>query len=154
MKTEQNKKGRRARAEILNGRRFREVRRCFASGRMEELLDGYVRSCYEGAEESTEKSAEKRQGGARRAARFPNPAGFCRYLGIEEAAYAALEREFPSEAGRLRAIFLDEAWSAPLSPSVLSLYLKFFFGDTDGDGEGCGEGLSVSFDHDILADGR
>ena len=152
MKT--NRKKRRTRAEVLHDRRLREVRAALRRGELPRLLSEYVRSCYEdGAGQEAREPSDGRRGAARHMSRIPNPAGFCRYLGLEAGAYDRLAREYPTEVGRLRAIFLDEAFNASLSPSVLSLYLKFFFG-AEEDGENGGEALTVTFEHDILADGR
>lgn len=153
MKSEKTGTQRRLRAEILHERRLRAVERAFSGGKMTELLDKYVDACREESAAGEERAGgDTRRGAVKRSAKIPNPAGFCRFLGIEEAAYQRLEREFPTEAGRMRAVFLDEAFNASLSPSVLSLYLKFFFGSEEETGSE--EGISVTFEHDILADGE
>ena len=149
MKSEEKRRKGRSRAEVQHARRVRELRRELAEGGMTNLLNTYVRVCH--GDLDGEIGDAKR--GGKRALRVPNPAGFCRFLGIEEAAYDALLGEFPTEAGRLRAIFVDEAFNASLTPSVLSLYLKLFFGEGDGE-PGGGDALSVTFEHDILLDGQ
>ena len=168
MATEGRKK--RTRAEILHDRRYKEVRREFAIGNMGELMRGYLTYCGIIPREELMQDAEgdSREGGSERqrrsaavkgerTVRLPNPAGFCRFLELERDAYARLEAEFPTEVGRMRAIFEDEALNSALPASVLGIYLKSVFSGDEEDAEDGGkEGgeITVTFAHDILADGR
>lgn len=151
----------RTRAEVLHERRISHVRKLFAGGRMSELLDGYLRHCGVGEAVGPEegeaeggKSGRRSAHGERRT-RLPNPAGFCRYLSIERSAFGRLESEFPTEIGQIRAVFEDEALNSELSASVLGFYLKYLVGTEEREGgETDGGEILVSFEHDILADGR
>lgn len=163
----------RTRAEIEHDRRFREVRREFAEGRMPLLLRRYLAHCGHdeavllpeaecGEVEPSETVGDpvRSCGDKRRTARsdtkaLPNPAGFCRFLELEREAYARLEAEFPTEAGRMRAVFEDEALNSGLPATVLGFYLKYLLG-AEGEDEAAEKvgDIFVSFDHDILSDGR
>ena len=152
----------RSRAEILHERRYREVRREFAEGKMPLLLRRYLAFCGVDGNEvpyDSEEGAVKRSSSAGRAprGRIPNPAGFCRFLELERDAYKRLEAEFPTEAGRMRAVFEDEALNAEMPASVLGFYLKYLLTEEaetiPTEGREGGE-VIVAFQHDILADGR
>lgn len=163
------------RAAQLHERRLREVKKEFASGNMPLLLRRYLAFC--GVEpisdfdsDENSESEETAEAGKRKRAsvagvravshgsgkpRLPNPAGFCRFLELDRDAFGQLEAEFPVEIGRMRAVFEDEALNSELSPSVLGFYLKLLLGE-QGDEEGAeGDGhLTVTFEHDILTDGK
>jgi len=64
-----------------------------------------------------------------------------------------LAKEFPSEVGRMRAVFEDEALNSAIPASVLGFYLKYLIGEGDSTEEAGGD-IVVSFAHDILSDGR
>ena len=154
------------RAERLHERRYREIRREFREGNMMTLLEQYLSSCGrgscdrdgEGGEDAAVSAKAKRSPKRERSA-LPNPAGFCRFFGISRDAYLRLECEFPTEVGRMRAVFEDEALNSDLPASVLGFYFKCFLGIDGGDGKPTEEkpergGLLVTFEHDILSDGR
>ena len=92
-------------------------------------------------------------------AKFPNIAGFCRYLGCGTAALAQLEDRYPDQADLLLAIFEDETLNAALSPTLLSAYLKKRLGYADKTVKGeqneteCGL-MRLVFEHDIEEDGE
>ena len=168
--TETVRKKRRTRAECEHARRLRAVRREFAQGRMPLLLRRYLADCGHddtdvlsacecGGGDPTPKSDGRKRSSVSDARRLPNPAGFCRFLSLERDAYAALEREFPTEVGRMRAVFEDEALNSGLPASVLGLYLKGLLGAEEDPPSGAEESrgggdILVTFAHDILSDGR
>lgn len=175
MTEEKEKRKTRTRAEIEHDRRFREVRRAFADGRMPLLLRRYLIACgvesgddisvpcgrevpFVESEKKSVRSVQSDTKTAKTGKRLPNPAGFCRFLDLEREAYERLEAEFPVEVGRMRAIFEDEALNAALPASVLGFYLKYLLGEKEEDGDGVERGdggeIFVSFAHDILTDGR
>lgn len=90
--------------------------------------------------------------------RFPNVAGFCRYLGIGTDGYAELAREYRCETGQISAAFEDEALNSDMSATLLGAYLKHRLG-YDGavcakhDNEERGE-VRIVFEHDIYEDGE
>lgn len=154
-------KKRRSPAELMHERRYKEVKREFAKGNATRLLSKYLRFCLCGDEEGDAKgdggdAPSKAQNGKKERKRFPNPAGFCRFLGLSSDAYHRLECEFPTEAGRLYAVFLDEALNSDLSATMLGFYLRHLLGEgIDGeDGQTEGGGVVVTFEHDIFSDGR
>ena len=117
-------------------------------GMLSEMLGEYVDFCY-GDGTSTEKRSKKGN------SRFPNVAGFCRYFGIGESEYETLERTYPEDFDRLRAIFEDEALNSELSPTLVSAYLKKRFGyDRSKESEEKATQLSIVFEHDVLGDGE
>ena len=94
--------------------------------------------------------------------RFPNVAGFCRFLGISRKRYEELRILYPEEIGVIEATFEDEALnSVEISVSLLNIYLKARLGYTESKGEkevsatcSSSGGLKVIFEHDIMRDGE
>lgn len=90
--------------------------------------------------------------------RFPNLAGFCRFLGVGMARMEALSCEEPEIWDTLCAIFEDEALNSGVSASVLTPYFKKRLGYADhspppptgGYEDGA---IRLLFDHDIWEDG-
>ena len=153
----------RCRAERENEKRYREVKRAFAEGEMPLLLRRYLLACgslsvptYTGADEegANEASGEARGKRGERRSRLPNPAGFCRFLDLDRRAFSRLEGDFPGEVGKILAVFEDEALNSEISASILGLYLRSLLGDKDEEEARADGGISVTFDHDILSDGR
>ena len=117
------------------------------SGRLERYLSKYLRSCL-----PAPNADPKRDRG-----RFPNFAGFCRWLGCGLSEVDSLRLSAPEAYDYLSAVMEDEALNhATLSPTVTSAYLKRRLGyaerseavsETD-----CGE-MRVIFEHDISEDG-
>lgn len=155
-------KKRRSPAELMHERRYKEVKREFAKGNATRLLSKYLRFCFRGEEDGGAKGdgggvPPKAQSGKKERRRLPNPAGFCRFLGLSSDAYHRLECEFPTEAGRLYAVFLDEALNSDLSATMLGFYLRHLLGegiDGEDDREESRGGVVVTFEHDIFSDGR
>ncbi len=114
---------------------------------MIEAAKGYIERCYAAGD------------GSKKEARFPNMAGFCRYLGVGVEAFRRLMRERQEEYDTLCAMFEDEALNSGLSATLMSAYLKKHLGYGERGGE---PGSSVSeadrikliFQHDIYADGE
>jgi len=94
--------------------------------------------------------------------RFPNVAGFCRFLGISRRSYEKLGLLYPEEVGVIEAAFEDEALnSVELSVSLLNIYLKARLGYTEAKPEkdvgatcSAAGGVKVIFEHDIMRDGE
>ena len=155
MKEGKTQGARRTRAERLHEKRLLEIRREFAAGRMSLLLGRYLAYCGIGEEREEDGESEKRTEKSGKAVkRLPNPAGFCRFYSLDREDFSVLSREFPQEIGRMRAVFEDEALNSAIPASVLGFYLKDLLGTgeaerSDGDGS-----IVVSFEHDILSDGR
>ena len=89
--------------------------------------------------------------------RFPNLAGFCRWLGCGISEYEALRLSCPAEADWLAAVMEDEALNSQLtSATLLGTYLKRRLGYNEKSdpvsGAECGE-MKVVFEHDIGEDG-
>ncbi|MBO5270930.1 MAG: hypothetical protein J6B77_09095 [Clostridia bacterium] len=166
----ETKRKARTRAQILHDRRYREVAREFANGRMSLLLRRYLAYCgvKEGiygadALESDRalsmeigKSAASAKKGEKSMLRLPNPAGFCRFLELDRESFLRLEAEFPTEVGRMRAVFEDEALNSGMSATVLGFYLRDLLGAIPKDADVPQEGgdITVKFAHDILTDGK
>lgn len=157
---ERGGKKRRSHAEVEYEKRYDEVRSAFAAGQMPSLLERYLMEC--GACTTRDGVGKDGERNVKKARRLPNPAGFCRFLGLSREAFSELFLEFPHEAGRICAVFEDEALNSDLPASILSLYLKYLLtggaeiprGTEEDAGEN-GEGaILVTFEHDILTDGR
>jgi hypothetical protein len=119
-------------------------------GVLGQILEEYVAFCHM---QDNATSSERKGRSGTRAERFPNLAGFCRYLGCSTEEWFAMESAHPTEFGRLRATLEDEALNAAMSPTVIAAYLKKRLGyDKEmNDGEGA---LTVQFEHDIFSDGE
>lgn len=116
-------------------------------GKLNSYLNRYLADC------RPPPDADPKKGGGR----FPNLAGFCRWLGCGISEVEALRLSHPREADRLCAVMEDEALNtALLSPTVISAYLKRRLGYSEKaeatSGAECGE-MRVIFEHDIFEDG-
>ena len=89
--------------------------------------------------------------------RFPNLAGFCRYLGVGVEALEEIFRGSPEEYGALCAVFEDEALNSELSATLISAYLKqrLGYGEPRETKRASCElpEVKLIFDHDIFEDG-
>ena len=89
--------------------------------------------------------------------RFPNLAGFCRYLGVGVEVLVEAFREAPDSYGALCAVFEDEALNSELSPTVVTAYLKqrLGYGEKQEPSRATCElpEFKLVFDHDIFEDG-
>lgn len=127
--------------------------KAFKDGSVYTSLEEYIASCAFVSDSDTEtekKSSRKKDSSYRR---FPNFAGFCRYLGIGTDELLELSSRFPREFGRIRATLEDEALNASLSPTVIAAYFKKRLGyekDSDRDNTATTE---IRFEHDIWEDG-
>lgn len=102
--------------------------------------------------------AKQAADGNKKAAVFPNLAGFCRFLGCGLSELEELRLTHPKILDRILAILEDEALNLLLSPTVLSAYLKRRLNYTEKseekcDSADCGE-MHLIFEHDILEDGE
>ena len=117
-------------------------------GQLQKYLNRYLKSCKAPPDADPKKELGK----------FPNLAGFCRWLGCGISEADSLRISHPKEADWLNAVMEDEAFngSARLSPTLLSAYLKRRLGYADKSeavsGTDCGE-MRVIFEHDISEDG-
>ncbi len=120
-----------------------------ASGRLGSYLKRYLNECRPPSGGESKKPTGK----------FPNLAGFCRWLGCGVSEIETLRLTHPEEADRLAAVMEDEALNhgTGVSPTLLSAYLKRRLGYTSERAEAvaqaeCGE-MRVIFEHDIEEDG-
>ena len=123
----------------------------FHKGMLPRMLEEYIALCHPPIppEESRPRSRASSPSGDR----FPNLAGFCRFLGCSTEEWIAMERDHPIPFGRLRAVLEDEALNASLSPTLIGAYLKRRLG-YDNSSDVRGEQLTVRFEHDIWEDGE
>ena len=115
------------------------------SGHLRRLIERYLKSC---------RKAEEKKGG-----RFPNLAGFCRWMGCGIEALERLRLTHPDDADYLVAVMEDEALNSPvLSPTVVGAYLKrrLAYGEKAASASSsadCGE-VRLVFEHDVAEDGE
>ncbi|MBE6597030.1 MAG: hypothetical protein E7641_05095 [Ruminococcaceae bacterium] len=115
-------------------------------GNADELVEKYIELC---------RKESDGDGKGRSKGRFPNLAGFCRYLGIGESELLRLSAKFPSELERVRAALEDEALNSDVSPTIISAYLKRRLGYEKAPESEVYDGqLKVVFEHDIMEDGK
>ncbi|MBQ9113030.1 MAG: hypothetical protein IJY08_05560 [Clostridia bacterium] len=121
-------------------------------GRLDEVVEEYISYCHATQSHSAEEAARTK---VKVRSRFPNIAGFCRYLGTGLSDISGLASDFPAEHDRLIAIFEDEALNSEVSPTLLSAYLKKRMRyTTSEDGKTEGKEVRYCFEHDIFSDGE
>ena len=122
-------------------------------GLIGQLAEEYITNCL-----SEKQNGEGETSSKKKTARFPNVAGFCRYLGISRDKYERISKKYPEEFGELEAILEDEALNSDVSASVLTAYLKKRLGYTDNEKKEKTElesgQMRLVFEHDILSDGE
>jgi len=114
------------------------------------ILEHYIRSCRTQEEgEEGEKSRTRKVKD-----RFPNLAGFCRYVSVSPRELEQLSREYPRQIEEIYLTLEDEALNSGLPPALLSAYLKKRLGyekELQGVEE---QPLQIHFEHDIFEDGE
>ena len=127
---------------------------------LDKLAEEYVVFCHTSSQNTSEEeqqSSTRKRRGAEAPTRFPNVAGFCRYLCIGHKDYERLSKKYPEEFEKLSAIFEDEALNSEISASVLTAYLKKRLGYADSERSEKSEveagQIRLVFDHDIISDG-
>lgn len=117
----------------------------------QRLLEKYIRCCRR-PEESEAGSSQKRGSPSDR---FPNLAGFCRFLGVTPEDLEDLAKEFPREIHGIYAALEDEALNSSLPAAILSVYLKKRLGYEyeRSSEEAPPDALQILFAHDVLQDG-
>lgn len=117
------------------------------TGRLPRLLKSYLESCHADSEFGVRKTKE----------RFPNLAGFCRWLGCGIGEATELKDSYPQLYDCICAILEDEALNADLSPTLISAYLKQRLGYADkptaDKRADCGP-LQLLFEHDMEEAGQ
>ena len=113
-------------------------------GQLKKRIGQYLKSC---------RAEEKKN------CRFPNLAGFCRWMGCGMDAVDQLRLTHPADADYLAAVMEDEALNSPvLSPTVVGAYQKrrLAYGEKAAPPSSladCGE-VRLVFEHDIAEDGE
>lgn len=120
-------------------------------GRLAKLLEKYLEFC-QNADGDTDANKKKHS------SRFPNLAGFCRFLGCGLSEIDRLREEYPEDADYILAVMEDEALNCDaVGATLMSTYFKNRIGDAKKDkidetSADCGE-VRVFFEHDIGEDG-
>ena len=121
----------------------------FESGDLMDALEQYIRRCHASGDD---KRGDKD-------ARFPNPAGFCRSLGVGLRCFEALGARYPALYDNVMTLLEDEALNASRYPAnSASLTTAFFkrrlgYASDEDAGRGSGE-ITAVFDHDIQEAGQ
>ena len=123
-----------------------KIKKLLESGRLYRMADKYIECCRTSPREDGAKT--KRQ------YRFPNLAGFCRYVKSGLSDLLELKVSNPDEYDRLVAIFEDEALNADISPNLLSTYMKKRLLYVCDEEAPPGAEVKYCFEHDIYADGE
>ena len=129
--------------------------KAFCNRSIYKKLERYVDSCLIS---QTDSDGEERASRSRKKdssyRRFPNIAGFCRYLGVGTDELLEEAIRFPREFGRIRAILEDEALNASLSTTVIAAYFKKRLGYDKDTEKSDNSAPEVRFEHDIWEDGE
>ena len=123
-----------------------KIKKLLEDGKLYRMADKYIESCRVAPREDATKT--KRQ------YRFPNLAGFCRYVKSGLSDLLELRLSNPDEYDRLVAIFEDEALNADISPNLLSTYMKKRLLYVYDEEAPQGTEVKYCFEHDIYADGE
>lgn len=121
-------------------------------GLLDIMLEEYIFFCKSSEMDSTSSASSKK---ASAKGRFPNIAGFCRFMKTGIGELDELETLFPQEYERILSVFEDEALNSDLSSALLSSYMKkrLFYEKPATESKGDGE-IKVCFEHDIFGDGE
>ena len=121
----------------------------FKEGTLFSAVEDYIEQCYASQADGESKPKVKPK------IRFPNVAGFCRYLGTGISDVLVFKTEYPFEYDRLLAIFEDEALNSDVSSTLLSAYMKkrLLYAVEDAPRSVLGE-VRYCFEHDVFADGE
>ncbi len=123
------------------------------------VTEQYINSCNQSDSDSKEENnGARKEKQRKKSGRFPNVAGFCRYIGIGQSEYARLSKKYPEEFEKLSCVLEDEALNSEISPTLLGAYLKKRLGYDDSartqkNDVDVGQ-LKLIFEHDIIADGE
>ena len=155
--------------EGLRGDVIEELESLCESNLLTELVEQYISGCYgQGADgvgasppistrASTRASTRLTQK-AQEGVRFPNLAGFCRYLGIGLGDFSVIMEKYPTECDAVLAALEDEALNMGNSATLISAYMKQRLGYgklTPEPKYHCdSERLELVFEHDIFEDGE
>ena len=127
----------------------------FRRNTYERLLDKYILSC----RPSEEEAMGPARGSKKAEGRFPNLAGFCRFLRIGTEDLIGLSEEFPDAIAYVYAVLEDEALNSSASPTLLTAYLKRRLGYAREAERKERSSLPdappiIQFEHDIYGDGE
>ena len=129
----------------------RALRSACRRNQVNRILELYLRSCRTDAEEDGSERGRVRGKGKDR---FPNLAGFCRYLQIGARELEQIAREYPRETEEIYLTLEDEALNSGLPPALLSAYLKKRLGYEKELERAEEPTLNVRFEHDVFEDGE
>ena len=117
---------------------------------VQSLQDKYIRAC----RSQEEKAALSSQKKGAPTDRFPNLAGFCRFVGVTPSELDALAKEFPEQIHGLYAALEDEALNSSLPAAILSVYLKKRLGYEEEKTNDTPTAIQICFEHDVMQDGE
>ena len=124
------------------------LKELFESSLIDTILEEYISSCniLQGDGKASAKKPSRR---------FPNLAGFCRYLKIGTSDLTDLADSYPDAYQRILAVLEDEALNSELSTTLLGTYMKKRLNYEKSEEEyPMSTGISISFEHDIMKDGE
>jgi len=121
-------------------------------GLLDMMLEEYIFFCKSTDVSDPQGTSAKKSSSKRR---FPNIAGFCRFMKTGVGELEELAASFPKEYERILSVFEDEALNSDLSSALLSSYMKkrLFYEKAASESKGDGE-IKICFEHDIFDDGQ
>ena len=129
-----------------------ELKKICNRGELILCAEEYVKAC-----RCKENTPDNKGARSKSADRFPNVAGFARFLGVGVSSIKNIENKWPEQYGALLAIFEDEALNSDKNATILNTYIKerLFFGEKKEGGAILPVGdVQLIFEHDIAEDGR
>lgn len=128
-----------------------ELKKICNRGELIELAEKYVAECKARVDAFDVKMSKSKS-----LDRFPNLAGFARYLGVSISTIKKIEGKWPEQYGTLLAIFEDEALNSDKNATILNTYIKerLSFGEKKEGGATLPVGnVQLVFEHDMSEDG-
>jgi hypothetical protein len=137
----------------------------YSGKRLIWLAEQYIEDCLgcrsdENEENEKDQKDEKddvKCKGKRKREKFPNMAGFCRFIEISPRRYSELCELYPEETGLIAAAFEDEALNSNKPAAIIAAYLKARLGYAENappKNDGGSGAVNVIFEHDIISDGE
>ena len=116
-----------------------------------DIAEKYVNDC-----KTKDTTFDGKVGKPKSLERFPNLAGFARFLGVGVSNVKSIESKWPEQYGALMAIFEDEALNSDKNATILNTYIKerLNFGEKKEGGATLPVGnVQLVFEHDMSEDG-
>ena len=121
------------------------------------MIEEYVFSCHSTTGDASDTVGNAQSKKSAPKLKFPNVAGFCRFMQVGLREFEELSDAYPEEYEKALSIFEDEALNSDLSSTLLSSYMKkrLFYEKPSASERKSEDGpIKICFEHDIFGDGE